>query len=369
MLRTISIIALIVAALITAYFFMMFSSIEMETSGESVTTSIDMPADDTAFGGIFYSPYIDDSLPYYKYRTIKDSVERKQQEIKMKNQSFGSGMSMGSIGVFAINKENNFWRKASTTDAIAKSLEDSLSLLQQAKATTKDKDSVDNIDELSDEVLRRLNKRNNDVINELQQKQEKLYYFALVGYQPKDYNTKFFIDGDSYNLAYMVVDSVGKNTYQVSQAAHYERKQIPVRYSAEEKKILIPVTKSQYNYIYAGLNVWFYLSAFLSMYFFLGLPIQILINISKGKAFTLKNIRRFRLIAIVLFVYGLLNVLMPHVLALVFRNYIPNELVRTPFIQTIFGDLPVFFIALGVFLVSKAFERGYRLQQENALTI
>jgi hypothetical protein len=150
---------------------------------------------------------------------------------------------------------------------------------------------------------------------------------------------------------------------------HYERKNIAVRFAADEKKVLIPITGQQHQYATLIIKWGSYLFSFLFVYFFVGIPLQIIWNISKGRAFTLKNIRRFRLMTIVLLVYALSVTTAPYLFRLIFQDLIPQELVLIPFTSNLLSHLYLYFGSLALYLVGKAFGRGYSLQQDNALTV
>jgi hypothetical protein len=244
-----------------------------------------------------------------------------------------------------------------------------LDLLGKKMTGLKESDSLKVLKKLLDEVLWRLNVRSNEVLRQNERKEEQFYYLGLEGYTVKDYNTQFFLDNGTYNLAYVVWDSVHRRTFDSTKTGHYERKKISVRYSADEKRVMIPLTKKQYRAVATVFDLGRYAFLFLFVYIFIGLPLQIIINISKGKAFTLQNIYRFKLMAVVLFVYGLLAIATPYILKLFYNSIILEDFTLKPFTQTFFSYLPLLLSALGLFLISKAFKRGYNLQQENALTI
>jgi hypothetical protein len=369
--RSVSTIAVVVAALFTVYLFIMDRQMRSFSTGPfPMDWTVDLPNDDTAFGGIFYEPDINDSLPYYQYRQIADSVKRIKDFIAYNNKSMGNGRAVGAIGVLQITKDEPFrWQNYIEKDPIMKGLQDSLTLLHRRMTGLKESDSIISINKLLDEVMRRINVRTNELLRQKHQQAEKQYYLGLNGYSTSDYNTRFFVDKNGYNLAYVVWDGVRKRTFDSTMYGHYESKSIPVRYAADEKKVLIPITQQQHRYFSLALEWGSYLVFFLSFYLFVGLLLQILWSISKGKAFTPKNTQRFRLMSIALFVYALACATTPYILRIIFRDLIPQEFVLESFGRALLGQLSTFVGALGLYMISKAFERGYKLQQENALTI
>jgi Protein of unknown function (DUF2975) len=369
--KNISLIAITIAAAFTLYVFFLIKSV---FSGSANTPpmfrTISMPEGDTAFGGLFFDPQINDSLPHYQYKHIDDSIKQIKKAIDLNNKSTGSGRSVGSLGATEITKNWSFdVNNEFLTDSVLKGLEDSMDLLSMSMVNLKEGDSLKRIEKLMDEIHQRSTARHNEVLQQKKQSEEKLYYLALEGYRMEDDNTRFFLDNDTYNLAYVVWDTVVKQTFDSNKQGYYKRKRISVRYAAEDQKVLVPVTKKQYYFLFNTLTFGGYFIIFLLVYFFVGLPFQIIINISKGKAFTLKNIYRFKLMAVVLLIYGLMSIAAPYLFKLIYNNIIPEEFVLKPFTQTFFSYLPFLFSSLGLFLISNAFQRGYNLQQENALTI
>ena len=177
------------------------------------------------------------------------------------------------------------------------------------------------------------------------------------------------MQGEAFNIAYVKWDSVIKRKYDSTKTGHYERKQIPVRYSTDDKRILIPINKKKHDFFKSALVVFIFTSIFFLIYIFIGLPIQILIDISKGKAFTKENIRRFKLMAYVLFFCTFLKVFSPYIMDFIYRKIIPKEFHLEPVSTAIINNIYLFLIALVLFFVGNAFQRGYKLQQDQVLTI
>lgn len=318
----ISIIALIIAVLITSYF--IYVSIvwsKGSTVSFSMDSSISVPENDTSFNNLFFSTYVNDSLPYYEYRRIEDSLKRIRSAKELDNKSVGSGQRFGSLGFFniKINRDPMIY-DFSETDSL------------------------------------------------LQLKEEKLYYLSLDGYN-LNYENKFFVQNGKFYLAIVKWDSVVKRKYDSTTVGHYQRKEIKVRYATDNQRILIPISKKKYNSFESALTIFLFISIFFLIYIFIGLPIQILVDISKGRAFTKENIRRFKLMAFVLFFCTFLKVFSPYILDFFYRKMIPKEFRLEPVSSAIISNIYLFLIALVLFFVGKAFQRGYNLQQEQDLTI
>jgi hypothetical protein len=201
----------------------------------------------------------------------------------------------------------------------------------------------------------RKEKKNDSLFNDI------TYYLKLPGYSLL-YPNQFFMIGNRYYITTVQQDPVSK-TY------HYARKQIPVRYSSDQKEVLIPVSPGVYRTLNVVIIVLIFILIIVSIYVLLGLPIQLLINISKGNAFTLKNIRILRLIAITLFSLTTLNIVAPYLLRLLFSRYVPEEFHLEPFLTVLGNKLNGLFLSVAVFIISMAFKRGYDLQKEQELTV
>jgi len=368
----ISLIATIIAVAITSFFIYLRISITGSTGPFSMDWSISLPDEDTAFGGLFYDPEIsiNDTIPHYEYRSKVDSLKRISDEKQLSNKSFGSGISYGAFGFSFINKEwgivpDSIFKK----DPMIKLMDDSLNTINKKWALYyNNSDSIRKFKEMLGEIMWRYNVRNNEILHERDSKGQKLYYISLSGYNA-DHDIKFFVQNEKYNLAYVKWDSVIKRKFDSTQVGHYERKQIPVRYSTDEKKVLIPISNKKYIFLNSLSTILYYVFLFSMTFILFGLPVQILIDISRGKAFTKNNINRFKVMALVLLVYTVLKILAPYILNFIYRKQIPDELQLEPFHYGVINNLYLFLIAIALFIIGKAFQKGYNLQEEEELTV
>lgn len=315
--RKVSVLVLSISGLVTAFLFILFGSVTAirNLDDREGGYSIDGPQSDTAFAGIFSTPELNDSLPHYIYRKMEDSAKRVKTEQEIDNLSVGGdGMSIGVFGVYAMNRHQNTW------NAMAENNKD------------------------------------------------QYYYIGIDGYR-LDRESKFFIQNETYNLAYVKWDSAKKDPNSNRKHGHYERKEIPVRYSAPDERVLIPVTKFQYN----ALRSLFYLLWFVllvgMLYFFLGIPVQVLLNISRGLAFDENNVRYFNVIARLFFVLGVLYFVGPYILDLFLRFIIPADFKRPPFTEGLGSVCWLFVLSIAVSITGKAFQKGNTMQKEQDLTI
>jgi hypothetical protein len=368
--KKISPIALLITGLLTLLMVYLWSSIKGVAGSDGFTSNIDLPESDTAFGGIFYQPFIDDSLPHSKYKSIEDSFTWIKRAKQLRNNGSGAKVMSNSIfGVFAIMNQpfseapHSIFR-TSDEDPVIKTFIDSINKLYPNPS---EKEVIDNNLEIEKKFRDRFKGKADSVTKE--KEKDRSYYFTLEGYSLKNYDTKFFIKGNSFNLAYVKWDTIIRRKYDSTQSGHYESKQIKVRYATDAKRILIPVSKKTHAILDVSFIAFTFISIVVILYFFLGLPIQVLVNISKGRAFTEKNIYMLRQISWAAFIIAVLTTASPYIFRLLFWKMIPGDFVLEPFLNTLFENLPILLMALVTFLIAKAFRRGYKLQQYEDMTI
>src|SRR5688500_1374284 len=319
----ISLVATILAVLITSLFIYIRISFKSSTGPFPMDWAIDLPEEDTAFGGLFYHPYIDVSLPHTDYKRIEDSIKRVKDEVQLTNRGVGDGITYGPIGLenfpkkFILGKTPN-----QINDSLLRMMDDTLTNLYTIFPGNSIEDSTKRMKYLG-ELMWRYNVRNNQLGQEDIKKADRFYCVTLNGYRT-EYDNKFFIQNDKFYLAVIKWDSVRKRTFDSTKVGHYIRKEIPFRYSAEDEKIKIPISRGKYNFLTILFTILFYVFTFGMAFIFFGLPVQILIDISRGKAFTKNNIRRFRIMAWVLLSYALLKTFAPYIVNLFYRRLIPE---------------------------------------------
>lgn len=367
--KRISLIALVITGALTLFGLYVWNSFEGKVMFDRSYSSIDLPEGDSAFGGIFFIPHIPDSLPYSKYRMIEDSFNRIKQHIDLKNSGSGANMLSNSTFGFAEIKNRSFSEKSasfynSDSDYVMKAFIDSIN---REYPNLSEKEAVDR----NWKVEKKMNERQRYKFDSTQKELEKdqSYYFILNGYDLKDNDSKFFIKDNTYNLAYVKWDTViWKGTDSFPQG-HYESKRLKVRYASAYKRIFIPLTKNTYTALRITMLGFTLLSFIVIVYFFFGLPIQVLVNISRGKAFAERNISMLKQISWAAFILSVLMLTSPYIFRLIFWKIIPDDFILEPFLTMLVKNIPIFMIALVAFFVAKAFKRGYKLQQYEDLTI
>ncbi len=342
-----------------------FSTIGVTATHSYSHTSISLPESDTAFGGIFSILQVSDSIPHYQYKKIEDSFNRAKRNKEIKNSgSQINGLSFGSIGVYSIQKRNIFefeYPVKNIENQILQPLYDSFNASNKFQ-TKAELDSFNKI--VSDSLQNNFSKRT-DSLNKII-KNEKDYYLSLNNFSLKDFDTKFFIERDSF---YLAVVKWGSLTNNKNKSGYYQRKKISIRYSEANKQILIPINQRTHSILRPVIYLFAILIGTIIIYILIGFPIQILVNISRGKVFTEKNNGMLKLITLWAFVLTFSSILTPYFFYLLFKNRIPDEIGLPPFFTILSTNIAPLFICVLTFFIHKAFKRGYKLQQEQALTI
>jgi hypothetical protein len=363
----ISVIALVIAAIITLCLLIygkMLTAFAIHTGADQSFESWNYPTNDTAYGTMFATLNINDSVPHYIYKKAEDSLKKITDLRDYENKGIGAGISTASVGVVEIEHREHFFDNGLMKDAIYKSINDSIQQLTDWEDTVKRKMNELKIEKLSN----RLKERAAEFDKNLGGEQNPDYYFVIKNYT-LDYPTSFFIKNGLYNLAYIKFDSTVKRSTGQTKYGHYEHKQIAVRYGNQNKTIMIPITKAQYQFLYNAIFISIYFIYLLSFYFFIGLPFKLLTNISRGKAFNKQNITYLKKMSYAAFAYFIVGIAFIFAMRFTYRNLIPNEFQTQSFLQIVADHLIFFLVGIALFIVAKAFERGYNLQTEQDLTI
>lgn len=196
-----------------------------------------------------------------------------------------------------------------------------------------------------------------------------VYYISLKGFSKKDFYNKFFIQNNRYYMAEVVVDSTKKVHDGLEKFAHYQRTELAYRYNEKESSLQKPITKSTYK-LFENLTFPFIIITTLLMsYFFIGLFVQLLYNIAKGKVFTAKNISNLTSMMFAILIYTSVRILAPSLFKwLLFsgsEKYFQSDLLS----EVILENFSLIIITVTIFAVRAAFKKGYKLQQEQSLTI
>lgn len=361
-------VAITAAFLFCAFFFLVQKSIEIsDTEISTAEETITLPESDTAFNGLFYQPFLNDSLPHNIYIRIADSIKNVKEDNELKNRSIPIGFSVGMLGVGYVHDYSiHATAKNAFNDTVYKKYIDACNEIHELINNKKaDSVSILKYQKQEQDFLQKANNRFRFVSDSLRNTIERKYYFTLQGYK-LDNDSKFFMENGKYYLAFVVWDKMQDNDKKYG---HYERKEIAVRYSEQEKKILIPLTLKQHSLVSILLNAlsWLYMATY--AFFVIGLPLQIILSISNGKAFTSKNIIRLNLITVFLLVMALLLSFLPSIIHIIFSKYIDSNFSTPTIWRTIFQNLSLYIYSAIAFVLNIAFRKGYKLQEEQELTV
>lgn len=346
--------AIAVSLLLAGLIFINLKWISVSTSYKVSGSSIDFPESDTAFGGLLYTPYINDSIPYYLYKKINDSIQDAKKSLTLEsNINFTSGMGVGFIGVRKLNLNNR--------NKLLKIFVDSLDKLTTLQSILKDSAMYSAIQKRIDSLKTEF--------NENKQEEPTIGHSISLRNYTLEENGKFFVQNGAYYLAVVVWDSIKTGSISNNMNGHYMRKQIPIMYSENEKKIYIPVSKAAYTFTNVLLNVWGFFLLVFSILIILIIPIFILISISRGNAFTSRNIFGLKILSYSFLFITVLKISEPFILHSIFKSRIPSELQRMSFRQILNDSSTFIIISIIVFVILKAFQKGYKLQQEQDLTV
>ncbi|MCY7293667.1 MAG: DUF2975 domain-containing protein [Ferruginibacter sp.] len=365
MLKKFGISAIIITLLIISFFVLTFTTI---TKGIGHNTeTINLPSNDSSFGNLFFYSHIDDSLPYAKYKIIDDIhktfIQRREQ---INNSPRISGWSFLNVGLYSGEFETKNYDELPanfSTESIIATLND-LDTYKRLAEKEKDPFAQRIIQENIDSKKKSLQFNPFDFQNENSQTKEN--YFSLGEFDFKENDTKFFIKNGSYNLAKVKWQQNDKNLK--NKIGSYYVEKINFRYSSKDKRILIPVSGKTFIFLKIFLAVIFGLTGFAMIYFFIGIPIQILLNISRGDAFSLININYLKEITkftiALLILSPIISYLLPFILI---ENIYANFTLSTP--DSILKICKYVFFIFALVITRKAFIKGYNLEKENALTV
>jgi hypothetical protein len=200
---------------------------------------------------------------------------------------------------------------------------------------------------------------------------EQKYYAGSNGYFLKNYHYEFY-------------EKNGKNyirtiEWKKNENGRCSGKQIenitPFKFIIEDRSqgngqgmFLVPIKTG----VAKTLNFILVASAFLLMagaiYIFFGVCLRFLISISRGNAFSDRNVFRLNLIGKYLFIVGLLPFVVQSIFYFITRSGLPAE-VDFSFFRAFFEGSDSIIAGLIALLFASAFRRGLELQQEQELTV
>lgn len=308
------IVSLIVVLLIVVNILVVFLSISND-GPESITSTVSSASCNNTLKPI--DEEIPTSLPYFKYNRLKDSIDHVRS---LKNgehcnavfSPFGGAMSMQ----FTMNK-----------DIVHKSRFDQFSI-----------ESPDS------------------------------YFYVMKGWRMKsnehlslEDNTYYVENGVPYFRKYILKSTKGTHSnWEMTE------KRLNYFYEKDGKTVLIPISKSIYNFSKVALLVIMFI--FVSAYLVCAsMAFKILHNISKGKVFIEENIRMLRQASYITILTPLLCVLIVLSQRLIFYNYFDDNIVMDMELYKFYAKLLLYGLAVSV--LYSVFKRGFNIQQENDLVV
>lgn len=360
-------IAVIITVLLIALLTYVFISIRY-FSHSSVSTdgySYSFPVDDTTFHNAFYFYDIDDSLPHYQYREKEDSFKRIAYEIDQQNKGFNiSTVDWSFIGFSKLRNPIKLEKRKKIKELQIKGRIDSI---QQIAKKINDPDSIAQLANLEKEILDSWAFSKNDEIYDTLAPDDFDYFIRFNGYRlPHD--DKFFVQNGNFYIAHLVKDSPSIKAKGES-GPYFIRKQVKSRYHENENSIAIQVSRKWYNMLNSAAFILTILFWIVYFYIIFGLPASILLSISRGKAFTVRNIRDMKIIYRFLLITGLLKSVAPYLKEWILSDYIHGIYIATEGANSFISALPLLLSGAGVFLICRAFQKGYKLQEEEDYTV
>ncbi len=199
----------------------------------------------------------------------------------------------------------------------------------------------------------------------------------------KDTRTKHFISLNGFALKPGASFLIDKNDYIIERfvtekktedgaIGHTEQKKVKVRLGTDHKKkgltLLIPVSNKVFPWIEILMYIFLLIAILAAIWIFIRLPVLVLINIANGNPFLKKNISYLTFIGWGIIGSCLLTIILPGLIQLILSSSIPNE-IYYPFWSNLFDFRWIIFLGIAVLMLARAFKQGYKLQQEQDLTI
>ncbi len=363
-------LAYIVSALITFFAILLvvsFLNITATTGGYGSSESYTIPTNDTSFAGIFETPNLDFSMPHNEYIKSEAEFNNKRRIIEQDDEGANANkIAIGFLNFYKIPKLNLQINKFENNKSIFKAKVQFLDSLSLKMEDEKDSSKVKKLQSQIDSVYK---ERTVKITTSDLSSESNLFYFGLTGYNLIKNNTIFFIKDTKNYLAFVKYDSTYKTERGEVKDGHYERKEIKPRYIKKDNALLLPINQSTYKFFYYASFVLFPILIALFSFLFIGLPIQVLLNIAKGRVFISNNMKSLHRMSLALLIVALLKILLPFVLHWIFTRSIPNDFEFLSFTTILKDNYELIIVIIIALAIREAFKKGYKLQQENALTI
>jgi hypothetical protein len=176
-------------------------------------------------------------------------------------------------------------------------------------------------------------------------------------------SVEFYVRG---NQPY--IRKVLKKKYRVKDGTDYYLADIPVkfRFSYEDKCLMIPVSET----VKRVLDIIFLCFGIFLMVFILMLFVKFIVfvfDLSKGKAFTDKNLKSLKFISLSLLIYPIFLLFLNLVTRLIFSNYFTPDVVLSS--DTYATPWKIILLGFVFYVLYLAFKTGKALKDEHDLTV
>jgi hypothetical protein len=180
---------------------------------------------------------------------------------------------------------------------------------------------------------------------------EKNYFLTLTGYHLDDSTSIIYQDQKFY---------VKNNKTGLAESN--------IGYLSEYNTVLIPVSQKIFNIGAIAMVIIYIAIGLLLLNILIYQPIILLVNVSRGNVFTLKNISTLFKISYVLLVLFLIQIIMPFLCYLFLSGMIPHSLSIS--LYSLIEQHGIWLLAgIIMLIIAKAFSKGLSLQKEQDLTI
>lgn len=175
---------------------------------------------------------------------------------------------------------------------------------------------------------------------------------------------RYYIGLGNFYLKYDVFEFSGDSVFFMKKGGKW----LHANYSFENYEMLFPIKWGTYKVLRLVLNIVLIITLILFLVNVFSLPLDILSNISKGKIFTEKNMLNIGFIARTTIIWTTFIMSANIILVAIYYPRVKDcfyfswfDMFKSYSIVYVFG--------LAALLLSRAFKRGYQLQQENELTV
>lgn len=197
------------------------------------------------------------------------------------------------------------------------------------------------------------------------------YYLALSGYRMSN-TSRVVANGDTFILKYVKEDSVRKNHHY----GHYETKEIPVRYVKADPfarplaagYVLVPVSIAVYSILNITIMMIAIALALVGLYYGILRPLAVIANVSKGRMFGRQNTRNLRVAGRLFMAIAIAPLLFQMIFYFAIATKLPPE-ISLAFPQIFLQGRTFFVVAFIMLVLTKAFERGHKLENQNSSII